>query len=115
MERQLERLRFPITDNERSVFSESRKCVKPVQVANAQASDLVQPNLAAMFHLESIVLFPLIARGEMVGARGGPGRERTSFQRGRNSGALWHCESGCRRHRTGTAGRTGTVEEKVGL
>ena len=42
----------------------------PLFIANAKTSDFVEINLAALFELESLVLFPLIAHGEMVGALG---------------------------------------------
>jgi serine phosphatase RsbU (regulator of sigma subunit) len=70
MERRFERLRFPVTTTPPTVFSELWDKREPVIVENAQSSDLVQPNLATLFEIESIVLFPLITRGEMVGALG---------------------------------------------
>lgn len=70
MERRFERLRFPVAQPPHNVFTELWTRREPVQIANAQSSELVEPNLAALFELESIVLFPLIARGEMVGALG---------------------------------------------
>ncbi len=70
MEQRFQNLRFPIGQPPHNVFTELWTTREPVRVANAQASDLLQPNLAALFELESVVLFPLIARGEMVGALG---------------------------------------------
>lgn len=70
LESQFQRLRFPLDAPIHDVFTELWESREPVQVANAQSSELVQPNLATLFELESIVLFPLIARGEMVGALG---------------------------------------------
>lgn len=70
MERRFERLRFPIDLPPLNVFTELWTRREPVQVGNAQSSDLVAPNLAVLFELESVILFPLIARGEMVGALG---------------------------------------------
>lgn len=70
MERRFSRLRFPIDQPPLNVFTELWVKREPIQIGNAQASDLVAPNLAALFELESVILFPLIARGEMVGALG---------------------------------------------
>jgi serine phosphatase RsbU (regulator of sigma subunit) len=70
MEKRFVRLRFPVDGSMHDVFMELWTSREPVQIANAQTSELVQPNLAALFELESVVLFPLIARGDMVGALG---------------------------------------------
>lgn len=70
MERAFERLRLPINQTPRTVFAELWEKREPIQIANAQSSELLQPNLATIFELESVVLIPLIARGEMVGALG---------------------------------------------
>lgn len=70
LEKRFQRLHFPLDPSSHDVFLELWESREPIQVANAQSSNLVQPNLAALFELESIILFPLIARGEMVGALG---------------------------------------------
>jgi serine phosphatase RsbU (regulator of sigma subunit) len=70
MEKRFQRLRFPIGQPPHNIFTELWTRREPVQIANVHSSDLVQPNLAELFELESVVLFPLIARGEMVGALG---------------------------------------------
>ncbi len=70
MEKRFVRLRFPLDEGKHDVFNELWDSREPVQIGNAQSSDLLLPNLAALFELESVVLFPLIARGEMVGALG---------------------------------------------
>lgn len=70
MQKQFARLRLPVEVRAQTVFSELWETREPVVVQNAQTSDLLQPNLAAIFELESVVMFPLIARGEMVGTLG---------------------------------------------
>lgn len=70
MERRFQRLRFPVETAAPSVFAELYKTRTPVVIANAQSSDLLQPNLASLFELESVLMFPLIARSELVGALG---------------------------------------------
>jgi serine phosphatase RsbU (regulator of sigma subunit) len=70
MQRRFERLRFPIDPPAHNVFTELWERREPIEIANAHSSDLVESNLADLFELESVVLLPLIARGEMVGALG---------------------------------------------
>lgn len=70
MEKRFQRLRFPVGTPPQDVFTALWTTREPVHVANALESDLVQTNLAALFELESVMLLPLIARGEMVGALG---------------------------------------------
>ncbi len=70
MERRFEGLRFPLDHQAPDVFTELWNTREPVQIANAMSSELVLTNLATLFELESVILFPLIARGEMVGALG---------------------------------------------
>lgn len=65
-----ERLRFPIGKPPHDAFTELWTRREPLFIANAKTSELVETNLAALFELESVVLFPLVARGEMVGALG---------------------------------------------
>ncbi len=70
LEKRFARLRFPLSSSSRDVFMELWQTRDLVQIANPKLSALVEPNLATLFELEAIVLFPLIARGEMVGALG---------------------------------------------
>jgi serine phosphatase RsbU (regulator of sigma subunit)/putative methionine-R-sulfoxide reductase with GAF domain len=70
IERRFERLRFPVEHTPHNAFTELWVRREPVQIENAQSSQLVEPNLATLFDLESVVLFPLVARGAMVGALG---------------------------------------------
>lgn len=70
MEKRFQRLRFPVARQPYSVFTELWTKREPIQIANAKESSLLQPNLAELFELESVLLIPLIARGEMVGALG---------------------------------------------
>ncbi|HZQ09979.1 MAG TPA: GAF domain-containing SpoIIE family protein phosphatase, partial [Anaerolineae bacterium] len=70
MQHYFERLRFPVDDPVPNAFTEVWHRREPVTIENAQASSLVQPNLAALFELEAVIVFPLVARGELVGALG---------------------------------------------
>lgn len=65
-----ERLRFPVGQPPHDAFTELWVKREPLFIANAKSSEFVETNLANLFELESIVLFPLVARGEMVGALG---------------------------------------------
>ncbi len=53
-----------------NVFTELWRTREPVAIDNARPPDADELNLAALFELEAVILFPLIARGEMVGALG---------------------------------------------
>ncbi|HZQ05551.1 MAG TPA: GAF domain-containing protein, partial [Anaerolineae bacterium] len=70
MQHYFERLRFPVDDPVPNAFTEVWHRRETVTIENAQASSLVQPNLASLFELEAIIVFPLVARGELVGALG---------------------------------------------
>ncbi|MBI4670515.1 MAG: SpoIIE family protein phosphatase [Chloroflexi bacterium] len=78
--RRFERLRFPLAHPTHNVFTELWNTREPVAIGNARTSDLIRPQLAELFELEAVVLFPLIARGEMVGALGvDQGRDAQHF------------------------------------
>lgn len=75
------RLRFSAVPPPETPFTILCQTREAVQIENAQTSELVHANLASLFELESIVVFPLITRGEIVGALGvdqGPGTHRFS-------------------------------------
>lgn len=69
LQRRFEHLRFPLS-GARSVFTELWETREPIAIDNAHAAELIGANLAQLFELESVIVFPLIARGEMVGALG---------------------------------------------
>jgi GAF domain-containing protein len=117
IESRFSRLRFPIDQAPHNVFTELWLRRGPVQILNAQASELVSPNLAVFFELESVILFPLVARGEMVGALGvdQPGRKESSIQFRRSPRLERDCESGGGCDRTLAARRASRVEKAARL
>lgn len=70
LQERFEHLQFPVSGTRLNVFSELWRTREPVAIDNSQAPDANELNLAGLFELEAVVLFPLIARGEMVGALG---------------------------------------------
>lgn len=65
-----DRMRFPIKSATPDAFTELWQSEKPVIIQDAQASELIRPNLVSLFELDSVLLVPLIARKEIVGALG---------------------------------------------
>lgn len=70
LEQRFEQMNFPVNGARQNVFTELWRTRAPVAIDNAQAPDAAELNLAELFQLEAVLLFPLIARGEMVGALG---------------------------------------------
>lgn len=65
-----DRLRFPRAAPAPNAFTELWLTEKPVIIEDTEASDLIEPNLAHLFELEAILLVPLVARQQVVGALG---------------------------------------------
>lgn len=69
-QRVFDRLRFPRLAEPPTAFTEMWRTQKPVLIEHAHRSELVEVNLANLFDLEAIMLVPLVARKELVGALG---------------------------------------------
>ncbi|MDL1898916.1 GAF domain-containing protein, partial [Anaerolineae bacterium CFX7] len=70
LQERFENFQIQINNGPQNVFSELWRTREPATISNIQSPDAVELNLAALFELEAAVFFPLIARGEMVGALG---------------------------------------------
>lgn len=70
LQERFEHLQFAVDGARQNIFAELWRTREPVAIDNAQPPDAGELNLADLFELEAVVLFPLIARGEMVGALG---------------------------------------------
>jgi serine phosphatase RsbU (regulator of sigma subunit) len=70
LQERFEHLVFPVNGERQDLFAELWRTREPVAIDNAQSPGADEWNLAELFQLEAVILFPLIARGEMVGALG---------------------------------------------
>ena len=94
MQRRFERLRFSVLDPARNMFAELWKSRESVAIENAQASDLVQLNLATLFESESVLLFPLIAPARWSARLAWIRAIRRIILAKKNAGAAWDCKPG---------------------
>jgi serine phosphatase RsbU (regulator of sigma subunit) len=68
LQEKFRRLVFPLQSDTPDVFGEMWTTRSPVQIENVQESALVDQELARTFELESMLIVPLMTRGEIVGA-----------------------------------------------
>ena len=70
LQTRFEHLHFPVGGEHRNVFTELWQRREAVGIDVSEPPDAEELNLAELFELEAVILFPLIARGEIVGALG---------------------------------------------